>query len=133
MAMVTARVASENTSAIRLTSRSRARRSAGLPGADLPGVSAIATAPTSGIAPATVSQGKVLIRSAASSALEPHQQERADQQHGPDAAWTARTSGRNPDCSRRSRPDDPPKVAATVLTMPSTPRLSKNTDSLVSH
>src|SRR6266704_360526 len=38
-----------------------------------------------------------------------------------------------PDCSLRSRPELPPNVAATVLTRPSTPRLSKNTDSLVSH
>src|SRR5215472_9528254 len=40
-----------------------------------------AMAPTSGIAPATVSQGKVLISSPALS-LQPHQQERADQQDG---------------------------------------------------
>ena len=39
----------------------------------------------------------------------------------------------NPDCTRRSRPELPPKVAATVLTRPSTPRLSKYTDSRVSH
>src|SRR5207248_9542917 len=31
------------------------------------------------------------------------------------------------------RPDVPPTVAATVFTRPSTPRLSKYTDSLVSH
>src|SRR5215469_1632219 len=79
--MTSASVSREKTSAMRLTSRSRARWSAGLPGADLPGVRATAMAPTSGIAPATVSQGKVLISSPALS-LQPHQQERADQQDG---------------------------------------------------
>src|SRR5271165_5661614 len=39
----------------------------------------------------------------------------------------------NPDSHFRSRPDDPPNVAATVFTIPSRPRLSKNTDSLVIH
>src|SRR5215470_11870867 len=39
----------------------------------------------------------------------------------------------NPVCTRRTRPDVPPTVAAIVLTRPSTPRLSKYTDSLVSH
>src|SRR5499427_3606341 len=39
----------------------------------------------------------------------------------------------NPVWTRRTRPDVPPTVAATVLTSPSTPRLSKYTDSLVSH
>src|SRR5499427_9912482 len=38
-----------------------------------------------------------------------------------------------PDWTRRIRPDVPPTVAATVLTSPSTPLLSKYTDSLVSH
>ena len=38
-----------------------------------------------------------------------------------------------PVCSLRTRPDVPPTAAASVLTRPSTPRLSKNTESLVSH
>src|SRR5712691_6351229 len=33
----------------------------------------------------------------------------------------------------RIRPDHPPMAAAAVLTIPSTPRLSKYTDSLASH
>src|ERR1700752_2264755 len=82
--MVSASVISEKTRAICFTSKSRARLSAGLPGADLPGVSAITIAPTNGTTPVTVSQGNVLISLAASQFLQPHQQERADQQHRSD-------------------------------------------------
>src|SRR5215471_6830733 len=39
----------------------------------------------------------------------------------------------NPVWTRRIRPELPPIVAAIVLTIPSMPRLSKYTDSLVSH
>src|ERR1700733_10370639 len=80
MATETASVARLNTSAMILTSLSRARRSASAPGADRPGSSEITTAPASGIAPVTVSQGKLLMGSAASPALEPDQEERADEQ-----------------------------------------------------
>ena len=38
-----------------------------------------------------------------------------------------------PVCSLRHRPDVPPTSAASEFTSPSTPRLSKYTDSLVSH
>ena len=79
--IVTPSVTSEKTSASRLTSRSRARRSAWPPGADRPGVSAITIAPTSGIAPATVSQGKSTHRFCS---LTSQQQQRADQQHRAD-------------------------------------------------
>src|SRR3984957_17475394 len=72
------------TSAMIFTSRSRARRSAAPPGAERPGVSAITTAPASGIAPVTVSQGKLLMGSAASPALEPDQEEGAHEQHRSD-------------------------------------------------
>ena len=61
IAAVTPSVISVKTSAMRLTSRSRERLSASVPGADLPGVRQTATVPTSGIAPATVSQGKLVM------------------------------------------------------------------------
>src|SRR5215472_13460988 len=74
--MTSASVSREKTSATRFTKRSRARWSAGLPGADLPGVSATTMAPTSGIAPATVSQGNVLICSPALPLSQRHQHKR---------------------------------------------------------
>jgi len=43
-------------------------------------VTEMTSAPTSGIAPMTVSQGNVLMGSAASPNLDPRQEERADQQ-----------------------------------------------------
>ena len=61
IAIVSASVITEKTSASRLTRRCRAARSASLPGADRPGVTAMTRAPTSGTAPITVSQGNVLI------------------------------------------------------------------------
>jgi hypothetical protein len=64
MASVTASVATVKPSAIHFTIRSRARRSRR---ADGPGVSATTTEPASGIAPATVSHGNVLIGSTRSS------------------------------------------------------------------
>ncbi len=98
-----------------------------------PASAAITTAPTSGIAPATVSQGNVLIGSAASPALEPHQQQRADEQHRADEHGQRIRAD-----EAGLQPAQPPRtfrrtVAASVLTSPSTPRLSKYTDSLVSH
>ena len=59
--IVIASVTSVKPRASTLTSLARARRSASPPGADWPGVSVTAMAPTSGIAPMTVSQGNVLI------------------------------------------------------------------------
>src|SRR5262252_7241534 len=79
--MTSASVSSEKTSAMRLTIRSRARWSAAPPGADLPGVSATTMAPTSGIAPATVSQGKLVISLRSLLLLQAHPQERADERH----------------------------------------------------
>ncbi len=61
--ITTTSVASENASASHLASRSRARRSAGAASAGEPGISASTIAPASGIAPATVSQGKPFIYS----------------------------------------------------------------------
>ena len=61
IAIVTTSVVSVKPSAICFTSLARAARSSDPPGADWPGVSATATAPTSGIAPITVSQGNELI------------------------------------------------------------------------
>jgi hypothetical protein len=61
IAIVIASVTSVKPSVSCLTSLARARRSASPPGADRPGVSATAMAPTSGIAPMTVSHGNVLI------------------------------------------------------------------------
>src|SRR5262249_18965907 len=58
IAAVTPSVISVKISAIRLTSRSRERRSASLPGV---GMRQTARVPTSGIAPATVSQGKLVM------------------------------------------------------------------------
>src|ERR1700722_14169171 len=85
MAMVTASVSSVQISVMRFTSRSRARRSAEPPGAEWPGVRPTAMAPASGITPATVSQGKLLILdSAPHLGLDPYQQESADYEHGAD-------------------------------------------------
>src|SRR5215472_7580873 len=80
--MTSASVSSEKTSVMRFTIKSRARWSAAPPGADLPGVSATTMAPTNGIAPATVSQGKVLISSPALPVSQPHQHKREYQRHG---------------------------------------------------
>src|SRR5262249_6310749 len=84
MATVTARVTSEVASAMTLTSWSLLLLADAPSGAGRLGTSPITSAPASGIAPATVSQGKLLIGSAASSALDPHQQQGAHQQHGAD-------------------------------------------------
>src|SRR5262249_3962350 len=79
MAIVSASVSSENSSAITLASWPRARWLPSLAPAEAPGMTASTSAPAAGIAIVTLSQGNVLITFAAS--LDPHQQEGADQQH----------------------------------------------------
>src|SRR3984957_7141464 len=78
MAMVSPRAISENSRATRWPSSRRAARSASLPGADTPGVTAITSAPANGTAPITGSQGNVRI---SRGLLDSRHQEGADQQH----------------------------------------------------
>src|SRR5579875_3765328 len=82
IAPVTPSAASVATSAVHLTNWSRRARSASPPGAAAPGTKQITAAPARGRAPATVSQGKVLM--IASPLLEPDQQQDAEQEHGAD-------------------------------------------------
>ena len=63
MMITTTSVSSEKASARYLASASRARRSASALSCGRPGTSAITSAPASGTAPATVSQGKPFIYS----------------------------------------------------------------------
>ena len=82
MMITTTRVSSENARARYLASALRARRSASALSAGRPGISAITRAPTSGIAPATVSQGKPFIyslttRSSATRTAAPKNMDRA--------------------------------------------------------
>src|SRR5579863_4851204 len=85
MAIVTPSVIRLTTSAMRLTSRSRALRSASAPGADWPGVSPMAIDPTSGTTPATVSQGKLVMDAdSCKGPLEPYQQQGANHCRGTD-------------------------------------------------
>ena len=61
MMITTTSVSSENASAVHLASALRACRSASALSAGRPGISMITMAPSSGTAPATVSQGKPFI------------------------------------------------------------------------